>query len=86
MATNVAVAYQPNLVSQATELFWGDASRARQREVLKRCIVAFNRLHVEHRGFIGTLEAEEILDAFNTLAARTKLAREKDLADEWRDF
>jgi len=62
------------------------ASRDRQREVLKRCIVAFNRLDAAHGGFIGTLEAEEILDAFAALAARTKLAGDKSLADEWRDF
>lgn len=59
-----------------------EATEPAQRAVLKRCIVGFNRFSDR----IYTIEAEQIVEAFDAVARYTKLSNEEGLADEWREF
>ena len=59
-----------------------DASETAQRAVLERCIAGFNRFSDR----IYTIEAEDIVGAFEAVVRYTKLSKVEDLADEWRDF
>jgi hypothetical protein len=59
-----------------------DADEKAQRGVLKKCIVAFNRMEDS----IHTIEAEDIVSTFEAVVRYTKLAKEDDIADEWRAF
>jgi hypothetical protein len=58
------------------------AAAPAQRVALRRCITGFNRLSNR----IHTIEAEDIVTTFEAVARYTKLAKDEDLADAWRDF
>ncbi|HEX7699066.1 MAG TPA: hypothetical protein VF403_00005 [Kofleriaceae bacterium] len=58
------------------------ATATTQRVALRRCITGFNRFSDR----IHTIEAEDIVTTFDAIVRYTKLAKEEDLADAWRDF
>ncbi len=79
------IARSEQLIDRCAEgiLALGEAAPATvQRAVLKRCITGFNRRADD----LYTIEAEDIVETFHAVVRYTKLAREADLADEWRDF
>jgi len=59
-----------------------NADETAQRAVLRRCITGFNKFSDR----IYTIEAEQIVEAFEAVARYTRLSKVEDLADEWRDF
>ena len=62
----------------------GGAPEEVVRPILERCIRSFNALD-RAKGFITSIEADGICDAFEAIVASTSV-REKNLADAWRDW
>ncbi|MEJ7729932.1 MAG: hypothetical protein WKG00_11995 [Polyangiaceae bacterium] len=62
------------------------ATAAQQKKVLQRCVEGLNELDAAEGHFIQTLEAENLSEAIDALAAGTKLKQRVDVADAWRDW
>lgn len=57
------------------------------RSALQRCVEGFNALNAEHRGFIKTIESEDIAAVVAELARQGGLRDVDDeIVDEWRDW
>ena len=61
-------------------------NRAKARNALRDCILAFNKLDEENDHWIATIEREEICERFYELVHLAGFDDEPDLADEWRDW
>jgi len=53
---------------------------------LKECVQAINRLDSEQKGFIETVEREDLCDVLETILHAAKFHELTERIDDWRDW
>ena len=88
MAPKLLAAARALLDGAANELvkLGPKATAAQQKKALQRCVEALNELDAAEGNFIQSIEAEDLSEAIDELAAGTKLKERRNVADAWRDW